>query len=430
MRLGISADAFNRLYDRLVVVGLAAAAAYVAFQKLRRIRPVQTEETDFQVIPSISQARKWESTPSVVGSGQQSANGAIPTWKKAQSVKIQKIPSLIVEAEDDEEEEEGAPQLTSNGSGLDVIMQRVKSLSISKQRRSISDHNLKVFDNLLGDASEGQSTVKRTSADAFFDVDFSETSNRQQPRIDQPIGKEYVVDNCQISGIHSLLGDTTLDAELNSVLDEVLAGSALPAGIGLADQPPSYSDEIYSPHSNDDITHTSGHTSTSSGDAGMLHSQQNSSDTLGSEETVRVEFRKSAITETSMKTLDRWSAEEDALLVQCVKQHGNQWKAMEKYFHNRNHEGLRKRWKKMKKQKGFDLMDTMNDPTMDSIGIKRHNGRDWTNEEDVLLCELVPKYGSNWKAIAPFFPGRTDEGVRNYWKRRTAKENKTIQQPV
>ena len=41
----------------------------------------------------------------------------------------------------------------------------------------------------------------------------------------------------------------------------------------------------------------------------------------------------------------------------------------------------------------------------------------WTVEEDLLILQLVERYGRKWSKIAACLPGRTDNGVRNRWNR-------------
>jgi hypothetical protein len=40
----------------------------------------------------------------------------------------------------------------------------------------------------------------------------------------------------------------------------------------------------------------------------------------------------------------------------------------------------------------------------------------WTAEEDALLLEKVEEYGSQWKRLEAFFPGRKDNHIKNHYK--------------
>ncbi|CAL4890689.1 unnamed protein product [Urochloa decumbens] len=50
----------------------------------------------------------------------------------------------------------------------------------------------------------------------------------------------------------------------------------------------------------------------------------------------------------------------------------------------------------------------------------RHGG--FSPEEDRLICALHAAIGSRWSLIAAHLPGRTDNGVKNYWNTRLKKK--------
>merc|ERR1712178_583516 len=111
----------------------------------------------------------------------------------------------------------------------------------------------------------------------------------------------------------------------------------------------------------------------------------------------------------------RWSAREDTLLTQCVQQYGPKWIEIgEKHFPNRNHEALRKRWKKIKMNNG----DFDSEGHHGSLGTTGNPSHDWTAEEESLLSNLCSIHGNNWKVIQHYFPDRSSEAIRNFWKRR------------
>jgi hypothetical protein len=49
----------------------------------------------------------------------------------------------------------------------------------------------------------------------------------------------------------------------------------------------------------------------------------------------------------------------------------------------------------------------------------RHGG--FSPEEDRVICALYDAVGSRWSLIAAHLPGRTDNGVKNYWNTRLKK---------
>ena len=58
------------------------------------------------------------------------------------------------------------------------------------------------------------------------------------------------------------------------------------------------------------------------------------------------------------------------------------------------------------------------EPTRNTMGRK-----DWTEEEDRVILEQVSLHGQKWRVVAAALPGRSDDAVRNRWKRLTANAN-------
>jgi hypothetical protein len=48
----------------------------------------------------------------------------------------------------------------------------------------------------------------------------------------------------------------------------------------------------------------------------------------------------------------------------------------------------------------------------------------WTPAEEALLRAKVGEHGRHWKAIQPFFSGRTDINIKNHWKRMQKEEKR------
>ncbi|XP_074571625.1 transcription factor MYB108-like [Curcuma longa] len=49
-----------------------------------------------------------------------------------------------------------------------------------------------------------------------------------------------------------------------------------------------------------------------------------------------------------------------------------------------------------------------------------------TPEEQLLILELHSRWGNRWSKIARYFPGRTDNEIKNYWRTRVQKHAKQL----
>jgi hypothetical protein len=100
----------------------------------------------------------------------------------------------------------------------------------------------------------------------------------------------------------------------------------------------------------------------------------------------------------------RWKAEEDAKLIDAVAKCGNDWVAVAALVPGRTREQCRTTW---------TLRFVV--PTIE--GTSTRTGK-WTAEEDAKLIDAVTKCGKDWVAVAALVPGRTNAQCRTIWRLR------------
>ena len=99
----------------------------------------------------------------------------------------------------------------------------------------------------------------------------------------------------------------------------------------------------------------------------------------------------------------KFTPEEDEELVRLVSIYGtSSWVKIASFIKGRNNRQCRERWTNYL-----------------SPGINKAN---WTHDEDNLLLQKVNEIGKQWVKISEFFPGRTDQMMKNRYHKLTHKK--------
>ena len=94
----------------------------------------------------------------------------------------------------------------------------------------------------------------------------------------------------------------------------------------------------------------------------------------------------------------KFTREEDKILKKLVAVHGSSnWIKIASLMEDRNSRQCRERW-------------------LNYLSPKL-NKSEWTEEEDEFLLEMIQHTGKHWVKIASFFPGRTDQMLKNRYYR-------------
>ena len=112
----------------------------------------------------------------------------------------------------------------------------------------------------------------------------------------------------------------------------------------------------------------------------------------------------------------RWTKEEDARLMDCVRRHGLSWRKISFELRLGSEDRIRNRYFRL-----VGRLPTMRTATPSPKQCRRRNA--WTEEEDALIVNAAKaarfaKSGkTTWKEIAKCLPRRTPNGVRNRYDR-------------
>jgi len=114
--------------------------------------------------------------------------------------------------------------------------------------------------------------------------------------------------------------------------------------------------------------------------------------------TLRQDSNSSSCSSVSGEDRTKWSADEDATILRCVDDFGKKWRVCAQQLPGRTENAIRNRYHRLLTRANFE-----------------RGG--WHPEEDAMILRSVVAHGNQWIKIASLIPGRSDDAVRNRYKR-------------
>jgi len=95
----------------------------------------------------------------------------------------------------------------------------------------------------------------------------------------------------------------------------------------------------------------------------------------------------------------KWTKSEDEALIKAFKKHGASWQKVAGEITGRNEDQCSKRY-----------TEVLNSDTKERL-------KPWSLDEDLILIDQVKKFGTKWRKISNFLPGRPSLTCRNRWRK-------------
>jgi len=105
-----------------------------------------------------------------------------------------------------------------------------------------------------------------------------------------------------------------------------------------------------------------------------------------------------------------WSAREDGLVLDGVRQHGKRWRVIAAALPGRTQAAVRNRWSRLPKNGATEEPNNLPMPEEDERS-------QWSSGEDAIILSSVPAHGHKWRWIASKLRGRSEQAVRNRYCR-------------